>query len=113
MLLMSPMDRGERAASGQIVTLPTMPRLVEIQENRGAKPAAPSSIPFEAMGGEAPWRAGMRPAAAGSADFIHPPPAGAKKVGVLLDQALEAGFRQFKAKTQRLADRAPGRGAKQ
>ena len=35
-----------------------------------------------------------------SADFMHPLPAGAKKVGVLLYQALDSGFRQFKAKQQ-------------
>ena len=36
-----------------------------------------------------------------SADFTHPLPAGARKVGVLLDQALESGYRQFKAREQR------------
>jgi hypothetical protein len=35
-----------------------------------------------------------------SADFTHPLPAGARKVGVLLDQALESGYRKFKAREQ-------------
>jgi hypothetical protein len=43
-----------------------------------------------------------------SADFMHPLPAGARKVGILLYQALEAGYQQYKAKQeQRLAQRDP------
>lgn len=43
-----------------------------------------------------------------TADFMHPFPAGAKKVGTLFYQALDAGFRQFKAKQQQtLARRTP------
>jgi hypothetical protein len=43
-----------------------------------------------------------------SADFTHPLPAGARRVGVLLYQALENNYRQFKSnQTQRLAQHAP------
>lgn len=114
MLVMSPMDRGERDASGQIVTPPTLPRLVEIQRKIAAETGCAFFNTFQAMGGEgtmARWYESQPRLV--SADFMHPLPAGAKKVGVLLDQALEAGFRQFKAKTQRLADRAPAGEAKQ
>ena len=49
-----------------------------------------------------------------SADFMHPLPAGARKVGVLLFHALDSGFQQFKAKQQQhLARRAPSGGKKQ
>jgi hypothetical protein len=70
---------------------------------------------FQAMGGEgtmARWYESQPRLV--SADFMHPLPAGAKKVGVLLDQALESGFRQFKAaQEQRLAERAPAKGTEQ
>jgi hypothetical protein len=35
-----------------------------------------------------------------SADFMHPLPQGARKVGVLLDDALVAGFEQYEAARQ-------------
>jgi hypothetical protein len=56
---------------------------------------------FQAMGGEgtmARWY-DSQPRLV-SADFTHPFPAGARKVGVLLDQALESGYRKFKAREQ-------------
>jgi lysophospholipase L1-like esterase len=108
-LVMSPMDRGERDASGQISTPHTLPRLVEIQRQIAAETGCAFFNTFQAMGGQgtmARWYESQPRLV--SADFMHPLPAGAKKVGVLLDQALESGFRQFKARQeQRLAERAP------
>lgn len=101
-LIMSPMDRGERDADSRIVTIPTLPRLVEIQRQTAADMGCAFFNTFQAMGGEgtmARWYA-TQPRLV-SADFTHPLPAGARKVGVLLDQALESGFRQFKAREQR------------
>jgi hypothetical protein len=70
---------------------------------------------FQAMGGEgtmARWYENQPRLV--SADFTHPLPAGAKKVGVLLDRALESGFRQFKAREeQRLAEHSPTKGTEQ
>jgi lysophospholipase L1-like esterase len=115
LLVMSPMDRGERNALGQITTPPALPRLVEIQRQIAAETGCAFFNTFQAMGGEgtmARWYESQPRLV--SADFMHPLPAGAKKVGVLLDQALEAGFRQFKARQeQRLAEHAPAKGTEQ
>jgi lysophospholipase L1-like esterase len=101
-LVMSPMDRGERDSDSRIVTIPILPRLVEIQRQTAADMGCAFFNTFQAMGGEgtmARWY-DSEPRLV-SADFTHPLPAGAHKVGVLLDQALESGFRQFKAREQR------------
>jgi lysophospholipase L1-like esterase len=110
-LVMSPMDRGERDSSGQITTPATLPRLVEIQRRVAAETGCAFFNTFQAMGGEGTmgrWYENQPRLV--SADFMHPLPAGAKKVGVLLDQALESGFREFKAKQlEQLADRRSSR----
>jgi lysophospholipase L1-like esterase len=115
LLVMSPMDRGERNALGQIITAPALPRLVEIQRQIAAETGCAFFNTFQAMGGEgtmARWYESQPRLV--SADFMHPLPAGAKKVGVLLDQALEAGFRQFKARQEeQLAEHAPAKGTEQ
>lgn len=114
-LVMSPMDRGERNSLGQIITPATLPRLVEIQRQIAAEMSCAFFNTFQAMGGEgtmARWYESQPRLV--SADFIHPLPAGAKKVGVLLDQALESGFHQFKAREQqRLAEHAAPKGTEQ
>ena len=115
LLVMSPMDRGERNSLGQIVTPAALPRLVEIQRQIAAEMGCAFFNTFQAMGGEgtmARWYENQPRLV--SADFTHPLPAGAKKVGVLLDQALESGFRQFKARQeQRLAEHSPAKGTEQ
>jgi lysophospholipase L1-like esterase len=101
-LIMSPMDRGQRDSNSRISTVPTLPRLVEIQRQMAAEMGCAFFNTFQAMGGEgtmARWY-DSQPRLV-SADFTHPLPAGARKVGVLLDQALESGYRQFKAREQR------------
>ncbi len=100
-LIMSPMDRGQRDSSSRIITVPTLPRLVEIQRQTAAEMNCAFFNTFQAMGGEgtmARWY-DSQPRLV-SADFTHPFPAGARKVGVLLDQALESGYRKFKAREQ-------------
>lgn len=104
-LVMSPMDRGQRDSNGQITTVPTLPRLVEIQQNIAAEMGCAFFNTFQAMGGEGTmgrWYESQPRLV--SADFMHPLPGGARKVGVLLDQALEAGFQRYKARHQRQAD---------
>jgi lysophospholipase L1-like esterase len=101
-LIMSPMDRGQRDSNSRIITVPTLPRLVDIQRQMAAELGCAFFNTFQAMGGEgtmARWY-DSQPRLV-SADFTHPLPAGARKVGVLLDQALESGYRQFKAREQR------------
>ncbi|HYL74208.1 MAG TPA: GDSL-type esterase/lipase family protein [Bryobacteraceae bacterium] len=111
-LIMSPMDRGQRDSTGQIVTPAALPRLVEIQRRIAAETNCAFFNTFQAMGGEGTmgrWY-DSQPRLV-SADFMHPLPAGAKKVGVLLFDALEAGYQEYKSKQeQRLAQREPGVG---
>jgi lysophospholipase L1-like esterase len=98
-LLMSPMDRGTRDTNGEIGTLPTIPRLVTIQQRVAMETGSGFFNTFLAMGG--PGTMGQwyqaEPRLVGG-DFIHPMPAGAKIVGNLLYQALFDGFNQFKVR---------------
>ena len=97
-LIMSPMDRGERRSDGTIGTIATLPKLVAIQRQAAAETGCAFFNTFEAMGGEGTmgrWYA-MQPRLI-SADFMHPLPQGARKVGVLLDDALMAGYEQYEA----------------
>jgi lysophospholipase L1-like esterase len=97
-LVMSPMDRGGRDASGEIVTPPELPRLVEIQRRVALEQGCAFFNTFQAMGGAgtmARWYNG-KPRLV-SADFLHPLPQGAAKVGALLHQALEEEYRKWKA----------------
>ncbi|HTC35372.1 MAG TPA: GDSL-type esterase/lipase family protein [Bryobacteraceae bacterium] len=100
-LIMSPMDRGQRDSNARITTVPTLPKLVDIQRQMAQETGCAFFNTFQAMGGEgtmARWYDSTPRLV--SADFTHPLPAGARKVGVLLDQALESGYRKFKAREQ-------------
>jgi lysophospholipase L1-like esterase len=103
-LIMSPMDRGQRDSNSRITTVPTLPRLVEIQREMALEMNCAFFNTFQAMGGAGTMERwyDSQPRLV-SADFTHPLPAGAHQVGVLLDQALESGYRQFKAREQRTA----------
>jgi lysophospholipase L1-like esterase len=112
-LIMSPMDRGQRDASGRIITVPSLPMLVEIQRQTAAEMGCAFFNTFQAMGGEgtmARWYESQPRLV--SADFTHPLPGGARKVGVLLDQALEAGYRRYQAKYRRQLAQESGAEAK-
>jgi lysophospholipase L1-like esterase len=96
-LLMSPMDRGERKDGGAIGTVEAMPRLVNIESGVAAETGVAFFNTFEAMGGEgtmAKWYSG-EPRLVG-ADFIHPMPLGARIVGELLYNALQEGYNGYK-----------------
>jgi lysophospholipase L1-like esterase len=96
-LLMSPMDRGERDEQGEISTLPALLRLVRIEGRIAEESGVAFFNTFEAMGGEGTmgrWYA-AQPRMVG-ADFIHPLPAGGKIVGGLLFRALQDGFTEYK-----------------
>lgn len=96
-LLMSPMDRGQRMAGGEIGTVPTIPRLVAIQQRVAQETGSAFFNTFAAMGGVGTmgrWYE-AEPRLVG-ADFIHPMPAGAKIVGGLLYQALVDGYMKYK-----------------
>jgi len=96
-LLMSPMDRGEKNAAGEIETVQVLPRLVSIESRVAGETGAAFFNTFEAMGGAgtmARWYT-SEPRLV-SADFIHPMPAGAKIVGELLYDALRDGYNDYK-----------------
>jgi lysophospholipase L1-like esterase len=96
-LLMSPMDRGERNERGEIETIAAMPRLVKIEAKVAEDTGVAFFNTFQAMGGEGTmgrWYA-AEPRLVGS-DYIHPMPAGAKIVGELLYGALRDGYNEYK-----------------
>ncbi|MBZ5676988.1 MAG: hypothetical protein LAP61_22315 [Acidobacteriia bacterium] len=96
-LLMSPMDRGERNERGEIETIAAMPRLVKIEAKVAEDTGVAFFNTFQAMGGDgtmARWYA-AEPRLVGS-DYIHPMPAGAKIVGELLYSALRDGYNEYK-----------------
>jgi lysophospholipase L1-like esterase len=99
-LLMSPMDRGERNKAGEIETVAALPRLVQIESRVASETGVAFFNTFQAMGGPgtmARWYA-AEPRLVG-ADFIHPMPAGAKIVGELLYNALRDGYNVYKLRT--------------
>jgi lysophospholipase L1-like esterase len=96
-LIMSPMDRGQRMERGEIGSSPAIQRLVTIQERVAGATGVAFFNTFEAMGGAGTmgrWYE-AEPRLVG-ADFIHPMPAGARIVGGLLYQALLDGYGKYK-----------------
>ena len=96
-LIMSPMDRGERLPSGEIGTVSPMSRLVALEQRVAAEHGCAFFNTFEAMGGPGTMgRWYMAEPRLVGADLIHPMPAGAKIVGNLLYKSLQAGYRKYK-----------------
>ena len=96
-LIMSPMDRGTRDDSGEIVTPPVFPRLIAIQRNVAADTGCAFFNTFEMMGGAgtmAKWYRDQPRLV--NADFMHPMPAGAAIVGRLVEEALVKGYAGYK-----------------
>ncbi len=96
-LVMSPMDRGEKGAGGAIVTPPVMSKLVRMQEKVALETRCAFFNTFQAMGGPgtmAKWYV-SQPRLVG-ADYLHPLPAGAKQIGALLYRALMDGYNRHK-----------------
>ena len=93
LLLMGPMDRGIMNASGEIVTPETLQTLIEVQRKVAAETGCAFFNTFDAMGGAGTmgrwYHAQPRLV---SADFMHPMPAGAAKVGALFEGALMQGY---------------------
>jgi len=88
-LIMSPMDRGERNSSGEIETPAALTKLIDVQRRVAEETGCAFFNTFEAMGGAgtmARWYE-MQPRLV-SGDFIHPLPQGADKVADLFSSAL-------------------------
>lgn len=95
-LIMSPMDRGQKNARGEIATMPALPALIDIQRRVAEDMGCAFFDTFLAMGGEgtmARWY-DAHPRLV-SADYMHPLPAGAKRVGTLVEEALYQGYWNF------------------
>jgi lysophospholipase L1-like esterase len=106
LLVMSPMDRGKREG-GEIVTPPILPRIVAVQKQVAFDAGWAFFDTFDAMGGSgtmARWY-NSSPRLV-SADFMHPLPAGAAKVGALFDEALFQGYDAHEMR-QKMASIAP------
>jgi hypothetical protein len=96
-LIMSPMDRGQRGPGGTLVTPPVMERIVAIQRQVARDAGCGFFNTFEAMGGAgtmARWYQSQPRLV--SADLLHPLPQGAAIVGGLWEEALSQGFAEFK-----------------
>jgi lysophospholipase L1-like esterase len=96
-LVMSPMDRGQRTGPGEIETMATIPRIVEIQRRVARETGCGFFDTFAAMGGQgtmARWY-GAQPRLV-SADFIHPFPAGGKRIAVIFAKEIGAGLNRYK-----------------
>ncbi len=96
-LVMSPMDRGERSGLDEIKTMATIPQIVEIQRKVAAETHCAFFDTYAAMGGEgtvARWYAATPRLV--TADLLHPTPQGAAVVaGFFVDQ-LSLGYDRWK-----------------
>ncbi len=96
-LVMSPMDRGQRGEDGEIRTVAVLPALVGRQRRVAIETGCAFFNTFQAMGGEGTMGRWFqaRPRLVGS-DYMHPMPGGARRVGSLLYQALLDGYNRYK-----------------
>ncbi|HEY4354149.1 MAG TPA: GDSL-type esterase/lipase family protein [Acidobacteriaceae bacterium] len=95
-MIMSPMDRGERAGLNEIRTMDTIPRIVAIQQRVAADLHCAFFDTFDAMGGDgtmSDWYNG-KPRLV-SADLIHPTPQGALIVAQELIDNLNLGYTRW------------------
>jgi lysophospholipase L1-like esterase len=102
-IVMSPMDRGQRTGVDEIATFDTIPRIVAIQRRVAAELHCGFFDTFDAMGGEgtmARWYTGHPRLVAG--DLIHPTPHGAAIVAQLFVKDLTLGYERY------LRQRQPG-----
>jgi lysophospholipase L1-like esterase len=100
-LVISPMDRGKRAPGGKIVTLPSIPLIVEMQRRVALEEKCAFFNTFQAMGGDgtmAKWAAGKGKNHLVGGDLTHPTAEGAEIVGSLIYEALNDGYAKYKAR---------------
>jgi lysophospholipase L1-like esterase len=95
-LITGPMDRGRRNSSGDIETMDTIPRIVDIQRRVAAETGCGFFDTFTAMGGVGTmsrWY-NAQPRLV-SADFIHPYPAGGKIIAGIFVKQVESGLARY------------------
>ena len=96
-LIMSPMDRGERSGLDEIKTMDTIPEIVAIQRQVAAETHVAFFDTFNAMGGDgamARWYAASPRLV--TADLLHPTPQGATIVAGLFVDQLDLGYNRWK-----------------
>ena len=96
-LVMSPMDRGERSGIDEINTMATIPRIVAIQKRVAAETGCAFFDTFDAMGGDGTmsrWY-GAKPRLV-SADLIHPTPQGALVIAQVFVKDLLQGYDAYR-----------------
>lgn len=99
-LVVSPMDRGTHSG-GKVVTLPAIPKIVELQRRVATESNCAFFNLFAAMGGEgtmAKWHEGKNHLVGG--DLTHPTAEGDEKVGALIYQAILDGYTRYEARTE-------------
>ena len=100
-LIVSPMDRGKRIGGGRVITLPSIPKIVEMQRRVALETNCAFLNLFAAMGGEstmARWHEGRKHLVGG--DLTHPTADGAQTVGSLIYMALLERYNEYKTRTQ-------------
>jgi lysophospholipase L1-like esterase len=98
-LLFGPLDQGERNARGDIVTLHSLPGIVDVQRQVSKEQGCAFFDTYKAMGGEGSvgrWYH-ARPRLF-SPDYRHATPAGYSIIGNLYYQALLKAFADYQAK---------------
>jgi lysophospholipase L1-like esterase len=90
-LIVGPLDRAEKGASGALHTKPVIKKLVECQKKVAAEAGVGFWNTYEAMGGENSMETWVRKGLAGN-DLTHPSPQGGEILGDLLYKALLSGF---------------------
>jgi lysophospholipase L1-like esterase len=96
-LVMSPMDRGERRGLDNIATMSTIPQIVAIQRQVAAETHCAFFDTYDAMGGDgtmARWYSASPRLV--TADLLHPTPQGATLVAGLFVEQLSLGYDRWK-----------------
>jgi len=96
-LVMSPMDRGERSGLDEIETMSTIPEIVAIQRQVAAETHCAFFDTYDAMGGDgtmARWYVASPRLV--TADLLHPTPQGANIVAGLFLEQLALGYNRWK-----------------
>jgi lysophospholipase L1-like esterase len=97
-LLLGPIDQAERNERGQIVTLATLPQVVEVQRRVAAQEKCAFFDAFAAMGGSGSMSAWLKthPKLATS-DLRHATPAGYDVIGIAYYKAVLKAFAEYLA----------------
>jgi lysophospholipase L1-like esterase len=102
-MLLGPMDRGQRGAGGAIITRPMIPKLIAYQRRIAAETGCAFFDTFAAMGGDgtvARWH-DSKPKLMGG-DFTHPTAQGAEIVGSLIYNAI---IKEYEKRVESLESR--------